>query len=61
MMDIIIGSSLKLARMKTTDIIDQPINDGVLVVWKGITLADLSIFDKSTKRSGEDDKKNKKD
>jgi hypothetical protein len=42
-------------------IIDQPINDGVLVVWKGITLADLSIFDKSTNRSGEDGKKNKKD
>lgn len=38
-------------------IIDQPINDGVLVVWKGITLADLTIFDKSTKRGGEDDKK----
>lgn len=42
-------------------IIDQPINDGMLVVWKGITLADLSIFDKSTKRSGEDGKKKKKD
>jgi hypothetical protein len=38
-------------------IIDQPINDSILVVWKGITLADLSIFDKSTKRSGEDGKK----
>lgn len=37
--------------------IDQPINDGLLVVWKGITLADLSIFDKSTKRSGEENKK----
>jgi hypothetical protein len=48
-------------RLVDAVIIDQPINDGVLVVWKGITLADLSIFDKSTKRSGEDGKKNKKD
>lgn len=38
-------------------LIDQPINDSILVVWRGITLADLTIFDKSTKRSGEDGKK----
>jgi hypothetical protein len=37
--------------------IDQQINDSILVVWKGITLADIEIFDKSTKRSGEDGKK----
>jgi len=48
-------------RLVDTLIIDQPINDGVLVVWKGITLADLSIFDKATKRSGEENKKDKKD
>ena len=48
-------------RLVDAVIIDQPINDGVLVVWKGITLADLSIFDKATKRSGEENKKDKKD
>lgn len=48
-------------RLVDAVIIDQPINDGVLVVWKGITLADLTIFDKSIKRTGEDgDKKRKK-
>lgn len=48
-------------RLVDSVIIDQPINDGVLVVWKGITLADLSIFDQSIKRTGDDgDKKRKK-
>lgn len=48
-------------RLVDAVIIDQPINDGVLVVWKGITIADLTIFDKSIKRTGEDgDKKRKK-
>ena len=47
-------------RLVDAVIIDQPINDGVLVVWKGITLADLSIFDKSTKRTGEQDGKKTK-
>lgn len=48
-------------RLVDAVVIDQPINDGILVVWKGITLADLSIFDKSTKRTGEENKKDKKD
>ncbi len=40
-------------------LIDQPINDGVLVIWKGITTADLSSLDESIKRAGEkSDKKN---
>lgn len=46
-------------RLVDAVLVDQPINDGVLVVWKGITLADLSAFDETIKRSGE--KSDKKD
>jgi hypothetical protein len=38
-------------------LIDQPINDGLLVVWKGITLADIELFGQSLPRIGEENKK----
>lgn len=40
--------------------IDQTINDGIVVVWKDATLADVKIFDDSLPRIGEDGKKKKK-
>lgn len=41
--------------------IDQTINDGVVVVWKDATLADIKVFDDSLPRIGQDGKKNKKE
>lgn len=37
--------------------IDQQINDGVIVIWKGVTLADVELLDKELKRPGADKKK----
>jgi hypothetical protein len=34
-------------------LIDAQIDDGVLVIWKGVTLADIDILDKSLPRAGE--------
>ncbi len=41
-------------------IIDSQVNDGRLVVWKGISLADFTIFDEELPRTGEENKKKKK-
>jgi hypothetical protein len=38
--------------------IDQTINDGKIVVWNGVTLADLATLDKSLPRTGEEGKRN---
>lgn len=38
-------------------LIDKTVNDGMLVVWKGVTLADIAILDDSLPRIGEDGKK----
>lgn len=32
--------------------IDQQITDGVVVIWKGVTLADIELLDKELKRAG---------
>jgi len=39
--------------------IDKQIDDGVLVVWKGVTLADVSLLDEQYPRTGETGKKKK--
>jgi hypothetical protein len=39
--------------------IDQAINDGVVVIWKGVTLADIAQLDDALKRAGESAKKKK--
>jgi len=39
--------------------IDQAINDGVVVIWKGVTLANIAQLDKALKRAGESAKKKK--
>jgi hypothetical protein len=41
-------------------LIDREIDDGLLVVWKGATLADIHLFDKEMPRFGEGTKKTKK-
>jgi hypothetical protein len=38
-------------------LIDKQIDDGIIVVWKGITLEDIALFEKSIPRIGEEDKK----
>lgn len=40
--------------------IDQPINDGNIVIWKGATLADVAILDEDLPRIGAEGKKKKK-
>ena len=41
-------------------LIDTQINDGFLVIWKGATLADINVFDKTLPRIGQKGKKKKK-
>ncbi len=41
-------------------LIDKQVTDGVLVIWKGVTLADIAIFDEELPRIGEEGKKKKK-
>jgi hypothetical protein len=41
-------------------LIDKQIDDGVLVIWKGITLADIAVLDEAFPRAGEEGKKKKK-
>ncbi len=38
-------------------VIDKPVDDGGIVIWKGITLDDLKLFDKALPRIGDKDKK----
>ena len=40
--------------------IDKQIDDGILVIWKGLTLEDTVLFDQSIPRIGEEGKKKKK-
>lgn len=35
-------------------LIDQEVNDGKIVIWKGVTLADIAIFDETLPRIGQD-------
>ena len=39
-------------------IIDKQVNDGYIVIWKGVTLADVEILDKELPRADEANKKN---
>ena len=41
-------------------LIDKQIDDGVLVIWKGVTLADIAVLDEAFPRAGEEGKKKKK-
>jgi hypothetical protein len=42
-------------------LIDKPVNDGFIVIWKGLTQEDIKLFDKVLPRIDSDkDKKNKK-
>lgn len=40
-------------------LIDKQINDGCVVIWKDVTLADVNLFDASLPRIGQDGKKKK--
>jgi hypothetical protein len=40
--------------------IDKQVDDGRLVIWKGITLADVALFDEELPRIGQEGKKKKK-
>ena len=43
-------------------LIDKQIDDGIIVAWKGVNLADIAVFDESLPRIGQDGrKKNKKE
>lgn len=41
-------------------LIDQQVNDGMLVIWKGITLPEIKQFDKVCPRLGQEGKEGKK-
>jgi len=41
-------------------IIDKQVDDGRMVVWKGMTLADFTVFDEEMPRTGEENKKKKR-
>jgi hypothetical protein len=41
-------------------LIDKQIDDGIIVVWKGVTMADIAVCDESMLRIGQDGRKNKK-
>lgn len=41
-------------------LIDKPVTDGMLVVWKRVTLADIALFDESFPRIGQENQKKKK-
>ncbi len=41
-------------------LIDKQVTDGLVVVWKGVTLQDIAIFDEQLPRVGEEGKKKKK-
>ncbi|MEI6175718.1 MAG: hypothetical protein WCS43_02400 [Verrucomicrobiota bacterium] len=40
--------------------IDKQVDDGALVIWKGVTLQDVTLFDTSLPRIGEEGKKKPK-
>jgi len=41
-------------------LIDKPVNDGFIVIWKGAALADINVFDKMMPRIGQKEIKKKK-
>lgn len=40
--------------------IDRQVDDGVVVIWKGVTLADIAAFDEDFPRIGQEGQKKKK-
>lgn len=40
-------------------LIDKPVNDGRLVIWKGVTLADIALLDEELPRTGQEGKNKK--
>lgn len=40
--------------------IDQQVNDGFIVIWKGVTEAEIRLYDKAAPRIGEDAKKKRR-
>lgn len=40
--------------------IDKQVDDGVIVIWKGVTLEDIAVLDEQLPRIGEEGKKKKK-
>ncbi len=40
-------------------LIDQPVDDGFIVIWKGVTEADIRLYDAAVPRIGEDKKKSR--
>jgi hypothetical protein len=40
-------------------VIDKPVDDGLIVVWKGLSAEDVKLFDKALPRMGDDKKKKK--
>jgi hypothetical protein len=40
--------------------IDKPVNDGFIVIWKGVTDADIAVLDKELPRVGQENLKKKK-
>lgn len=40
--------------------IDKQVDDGVMVIWKGVTLADIALLDEELPRAGAEGKKKKK-
>ena len=41
-------------------LISKPVEDGQMVIWKGVTLADIKLLDESFPRAGQDGKPKKK-
>lgn len=41
-------------------LIDKPVEDGLLVIWKGVTASEIRAFDKERPRIGQDPKEWKK-
>lgn len=47
-------------RVVDSVIIDKQVDDGLLVIWKGATLADIAVLDASLPRTGQEGAKKKK-
>lgn len=41
-------------------LIDKPVEDGRMVIWKGVTVADIAVLDESFPRTGQEKKKKRK-
>ena len=48
-----------LTRFVDAVIIDKPVTDGYLIIWKGVTLEEINLYDKVAPRIGAEKKKKK--